>query len=175
MRRLAAVVFSMAIIAAVTALVAPAVTAASAFPVLKELGPSLEPYAALPADAQARLAAGLVTEPVFAVTDYVTPLCLLLALAALVAARRTRLPWVVAAAGIGSLAQLFYFAPRLAVALDSYRRLAREGLVEQAMGYRVAFDSVHTPAMATHMATLLLVLTAAALAAWSQPFGRERS
>ena len=64
MRRLAAVVFSMAIIAAVAALVAPAVTAASAFPVLKDLQPTLEAYAALDADAQSRMAAGLVTAPV---------------------------------------------------------------------------------------------------------------
>lgn len=125
------------------------VTAAVAFPTMKEMGPTLPAFAAY-SEAHWPIAAGSVARRVFDISAYVQVVCALVALVAgglrvLVGAGPrpvARVVWtLLAAACLGWW--LVVLTPRMNINLDVFWEAARAGKLERAASAKAAFDMDH--------------------------------
>lgn len=153
--------------------------AATIFPTMKALAPSLPAYAAYTGD-HWMLAAGKVADRVFAASDVAQFACATLAGAGLMLARPIRHEWwrtPRAAARICLLCcaitllayQLFVLSPRMQGNLKGYWAAALAGDTPLAETLRAAFSADHPTATNVLGATALVVLAAGLLAAWPEP------
>lgn len=147
--------------------------AAVVFPTMKELDPMLPGFAASPGD-HWLIAGGHVGRTVFAISDRVQPVCVVVAvvaLAGLTRLRHTGRGWLAArwalvgGAGVMAVASGVWLSPRMDQNLVSYWDAARTGRPAEAAVFRSAFDSDHPKASAMLSATAGCVLLAIGAAA----------
>lgn len=154
------------------ALVMSGATAAIAFPLMKQLGPTLPGFTAYPGEHH-RIAAGMVMARVFVACDVLQIVAAVLVLVAgLWSSRRpvptglvTRLGWVAIGLAIvllvGKLAML---DPLMRAELGAFWSAAAAGSLIDAELHRQRFDALHPRASMVMYATAALVL--GAIVAW---------
>lgn len=158
------------------AITSAGIAASSVFPNLEQLTPSLPGWAANP-DRHHRYAAGVVMEQVFFVVDLMQVVAILLVAGALIAqawadpgrrrsaAFRTRAGLIVVA-----IAAFTYhatvLAPRMNRALRGQWQAAKAGDAAEADRLAAVFEPDHRTAFSLQRTIFVLVIGAAALAAW---------
>jgi hypothetical protein len=161
------------------AAIAAGVSAAGVFAVLPDLEPTLTPYAALPVEVQGRIAAGLITEPIFTATDLLQGACSILLVLGVVlheilrmGSHRPLARWVwagaIAVASILLWGRMLLLMPTMNGELRQYRATAMEGNLDATIKAREAFDALHPTAstmMETCVACLVLAIVAGAVLA----------
>jgi len=154
------------------AVVSAGVSAMGIFATLPGLEPVLPGYTMLPPEAQGRIAAGLVTEPIFTATDLVQCAASITLVIAVILhwtlfrdihRRVGRWIWTISiAAATGTLwARVLFLMPVMNQDLHEYRQNASSGNAEAAEAARLAFESMHPTAsmlMEATSACLLLAL-----------------
>lgn len=155
-----------------------AIAAMNVFPRVRDLAPTMDAFAAWPADDHWRLLAGHAMAGVFATGDLLQVAAAVVVLATLVAGiglagpGGRRLPHlvrtflVIVATGVLGW-HLLVRAPAMNRDLAAFHEAARAGDLETARARRDAFEAAHLPAERSLAATLLLVSGAIALAAAS--------
>jgi len=170
------VIYWLALIVWISALISAGVAAMNVFPSLDTLPLQLEQYAAYPAGEHPRLAAGRIMEGVFFLVDVLQfiaiPLTVLALLAQLLFFRLPlkRISNAVRAAMIVIAAGLFachatMLAPKMNRELRSFWSAAETGQVDEAQAHRRAFNAYHPRADAILRINLLLLLVAAGASA----------
>lgn len=171
-RPIAAIVFRLALVAWIAAMIAPAVAAMVAFPRLAEFGvvlPGSEAYFVDDAAAAGRFVAGYVTNPIFVASDRVRLIAAVAAWGAILVtgARpdgRGRAAIVATlAVGLASIVlawSLAMVAPPLAAELEAWRVAVLADVPDAATQAKAAFDPLHEQASTLMKAELLLVLAA---------------
>ncbi len=161
------------------AVVSAGVSAMGIFATLPGLEPVLPAYSMLSPEAQGRIAAGLVTEPIFTATDLVQCLSSIALVAGVllhwllsrrVHRRIARWTWTLAiAVATGTLwGRVLFLMPGMNQQLHDYRQAASSGNMDVANSARHAFESMHPTAsmlMETTAACLLLAILVGGAAA----------
>ncbi|MDG2292170.1 MAG: hypothetical protein P8L37_05885 [Phycisphaerales bacterium] len=160
------------------------VSAMGVFAVLPDLKPMLAEYSALPVDAQGRLAAGLITEPIFTATDLVQAVCSLLLMLGVILHRMLRMGchrpaayavWLLSISVACALlwGRILLMMPKMNRLLQGYRDAAIDGDLDAALLARKAFDAIH-PAAASMMegCVACLIIGVIAGAVLATPKGR---
>jgi hypothetical protein len=174
--RIVNVVYWLALIVWISALISAGVAAMNVFPALDGLPLQLEQYAAYPAGEHPRLAAGRIMEGVFFLVDVLQfiaiPLTILALLAQFLIFRLPvkRISSVLRTAAIVIAAGLFacqatMIAPKMNRELRSFWAAAEAGRIDEAQAHRSAFSAYHPRADAILRSNLLLLLVAAASSA----------
>jgi len=150
--------------------------AAVVFPTMKELDPTLPGFVASPGD-HWLIAGGHVGRTVFAISDRVQPVCVVIAVVSLAAlTRMQRVGWgwlsirwsLVGGAGVMAVASGVWLSPRMDANLVAYWEATKAGRVVEAGIYRRAFDADHPKASTLLSVTAGSVLLAIAGAAASR-------
>jgi hypothetical protein len=184
--RLFNVLYWLALIIWIGALLTTAIAAAAVFGQLKLMPIHLESYASYPADEHWSLAAGTIMEQVFAIVDliqFVAAPLLLIALTVQLAALGyplRRASNIIRAACIVGAAALLAFrmitlAPAMNRELHQYWQAAADGNIEVARAHRDAFSRDHPAAERVFSVSFLLLLVAAAASAVALPEPPSRS
>ena len=161
------------------AAISAGVSAMGIFAVLPDLQPTLSDYTALPVESQGRLAAGLITEPIFTATDLAQAACSLLLLLGVILHRMLGMGshrpaayvvWLLSIAAACALlwGRLLLMMPKMNRMLQGYRDAAMDGDLDRALVAKKAFDALH-PAAASMMegcvAFLMIAIVAGAVVA----------
>lgn len=159
-------------------------SAAIIFPMMRELDPTLTPYA-LYTEPHWRLAAGHVAASLFFVADIIQLFCAALACLSLVLMvlfkcaawpdRAMAARFIVITLLLALLSYRFFIlAPRMDQSLAEYRAAARLGDIATATTHANAFNDDHPAASNVMSATFVLVLTGLILGAWHASSGWSR-
>lgn len=162
-----------------TAVVSAGVSAMGIFATLPGLEPILPTYSMLSPEAQGRIAAGLVTEPIFTATDLVQCAASIALVAGVILhwllsrrvhRRIARWTWTlaIAVATCTLWGRVLFLMPEMNQQLHDYRQAASSGNMDVADTARLAFESMHPTAsmlMEATAACLLLALLVGAAAA----------
>ena len=152
LRRLLSVFCVLSITLWLMSVVTTGFSAATVFPVLLDLNPTIPEYAAFDADRHGRLLAGLILEPIFHMANvaqwFLAPLSVVLIIILSMVARP---PKVLNYANLGSisiafllvLGRWFIIDPPMDSHLESYRAAARAGDMETALTEQAAFNRWH--------------------------------
>jgi hypothetical protein len=178
--RLVEVAFWIGLILWVSAVVTAGVSAAMAFPTMHEYHVEVPRFAAFPASEHWSIAAGLLMERMFFVTDIAQLLAGVLVLLGLGAGyalggRLLKRPAEVlrTACVLGVIAVVAYralaLAPEMNRTLHQYWDAAQAGSTEVALERREAFQSMHPTASRLYGVSLVLLLGAAVTTAWAPP------
>jgi len=174
--RIVNIVYWLALILWIGALVSAGVAAMNVFGTLDGMPLRLEQYATYPAGAHPRLAAGHIMEGVFFLVDVLQFIAIPLALLSLIAQFMLfhvpirRISNIVRAAGIVIAAGLFachatLVAPKMNGELRAFWAAAEAGQIDEATAHRDAFNAYHPTANAILRLNLLVLLLAAAASA----------
>ena len=155
----------------IAAVVAAGVAAAGVFAVLPGLEPTLPHYPGLDTAAHGRLAAGLITEPIFTATDMAQVVLSLLVVGCIAAhwlkrigsgRRIARWIWTLACllAVTCFWSRLVWLMPKLNHSLHQYRDAARSGDSDRAVTAFKAFEALHPTASTLMELTLALMFAA---------------
>ena len=181
------VVFWLALILWIGALISGGVAATAVFAILPDLGVQVERFDQYPTDEHGRLAAGIIMEPVFTGIDVAQvalgAIVLIAFIAELVMTKRRRwstsnvLRALALAVAAGTLAwRMTQIMPEMNRELVAYRTAAEAGDVTGAETHRVVFDEAHPMAARFMEATLIsLLIVAGASAARKNPAEPEQT
>ncbi|MFN0132610.1 MAG: hypothetical protein ACKVW3_08795 [Phycisphaerales bacterium] len=154
------------------ALIISGATAAIAFPMMKQLNPTLPGFAAYPGEHH-RIAAGMIMARVFIACDALQVVSAVLVLVAgLLASRHrdhasiaSRLGWIAIGVAVLTLAaKLALLDPIMRTELNAFWAAASSGSLIDAELHRARFDALHPRASRIMVATAALVL--GAIVAW---------
>lgn len=158
--------------------------AAILFPTMKQLDPAIPAYAQYTGEHWV-LAAGHAAEKLFLLADIVQFLCALLAIITFIALAVSSFsnskPARTNTSGLSLLARgtllsialaclagnLIIVAPKMNKALHAYRAAAQQGLTDDALAYRAAFNDLHPVASNLLIITTIATLTALTLGIWN--------
>ena len=174
--RLAEIVFWLALIVWISAIVTAGVTAAVAFPMMREYEVVVPKFAAYDESQHWAIAAGVLLERIFTLTDMIQLAAAVIAILALVAGarRRSRLAellrfftMLAAATLLGY--RVLLLAPQMNRSLHQYWDAAEQGQADTAAQYRSEFQAMHPTASRIYGIMLFMLLTSAGATAWSPP------
>ncbi len=178
--RLMDVSFWLGLIAWVSALVTAGISAAMAFPTMHEFAVEVPKFRALDASEHWSIAAGLLMERIFTLTDMIQLVAALLVIVGLVGSlalgsrRRQRISGVLRALCVlgaaGLLAyRILVLAPSMNASLHSYWNAAEAGKIDVAMRHRADFQAAHPTASRIYGVMFAMLIAGAAITAWSPP------
>ncbi|MDI1288967.1 MAG: hypothetical protein PSX37_03320 [bacterium] len=172
------------------ALVAAGLSAATLFPAMKSLEPSLPSFALYEGE-HWRIAAGIPANNIFGIVDRIQFVCGGVALMTLgfwmstlarlrqegqsIAVIPALLRTVAISGAMAGLCyQLFILGPRMSIALKKWIAAASAGDTATAETFRAAFDTDHPSASRTLMFTAACVIFGLVVHLWNPPAARER-
>lgn len=179
-QRIADVAFWIGLILWVSAIITAGMSAAMAFPTMHEYEVIVPKFDAFDHSAHWSIAAGLLMERMFFVTDIVQLVVAIVVIIGLgvgysTSARSIKHPMelmrtiCIAGAALMLAYRMFLLAPEMNRDLHGYWNAAEQGNVEVAAKHRDAFQSKHPTATRLYGISMVLLLAGAAATAWSPP------